>query len=96
MDQFSKRYKFSDWPNLEIPAVAAGTYAVSDADRLIYCGMSGREMEKAVASAKPKYGLFARLRTGLTRTAGLACARKSVMGFAVGRNAAGDPARVGR
>jgi hypothetical protein len=61
MEQFSKRYNFSDWPNLEIPPVAAGAYAVWDADLLIYCGMSGRELEKAVASAKPKYGLYARL-----------------------------------
>jgi len=36
-------------------------YAVWDGDQLIYCGMSGREFEKAVAAAKPKYGLVARL-----------------------------------
>ena len=36
-------------------------YAVWDEDRLIYCGMSGREFERAVEGARPKYGLITRL-----------------------------------
>lgn len=58
---FSPRHRFSHWPNLDLPAVAAGVYAVWDQDELIYCGMSGREFEKAVAAAKPKFGLVTRL-----------------------------------
>jgi hypothetical protein len=54
MTEFSRRHKFSDWPNSDGPAVAAGVYAVWDRESLIYCGMSGREFEKAVASAKVK------------------------------------------
>ena len=61
MTEFSPRHKFSDWPNSEVPAVAAGVYAVWEGESLIYCGMSGREFEKAVASAKVKFGLVTRL-----------------------------------
>jgi hypothetical protein len=61
MAEFSDRHRFSRWPNRNLPAVAAGIYAVWDKDRLIYCGMSGREFEKAVEGAKPKYGLVTRL-----------------------------------
>jgi hypothetical protein len=58
---FSQRYKFSDWPNSAVPAVAAGVYAIWEGDQLIYCGMSGRELGKAVADGKKKYGLATRL-----------------------------------
>jgi len=61
MAEFSRRHKFSDWPNSEVLAVAAGVYAVWDREVLIYCGMSGREFEKAVASAKVRFGLVTRL-----------------------------------
>jgi len=61
MADFSRRHKFSDWPNAEVPAVAAGVYAVWQGDALIYCGMSGREFDKAVASARMKFGLVTRL-----------------------------------
>ena len=61
MGEFSPRHRFSDWPNAEVPAVAAGVYAVWDGDTLIYCGMSGREFEKATSVAKSKYGLITRL-----------------------------------
>ena len=47
MPSFSPRHRFSDWPNGDIPAVAAGVYAIWEAEALIYCGMSGRELEKA-------------------------------------------------
>jgi hypothetical protein len=58
---FSQRFKFSDWPNRDIPLVAAGAYAIWHGDELIYCGMSGREIEKAVKANKKKYGLVTRL-----------------------------------
>jgi hypothetical protein len=58
---FSPRHRFSEWPNADIPAVAAGVYAVWDTDALIYCGMSGRELEKA--SDKARYGLVTRLQS---------------------------------
>lgn len=59
--QFSQRYKFSEWPNPSIPALAAGVYAIWDSETLIYCGMSGREFEKAQSGQKKKYGLITRL-----------------------------------
>ena len=46
LKQFSKKYSFKDWPNLDIPLVTAGVYVIWDAKELIYCGMSGREIEK--------------------------------------------------
>jgi hypothetical protein len=61
MSKFSPRHKFSDWPNAELPPVAAGVYAVWDRDAFIYCGMSGREFERAVTAARPRYGLVTRL-----------------------------------
>jgi hypothetical protein len=39
MSDFSHRHRFADWPNAEVPAVAAGVYVVWDGDKLIYCGM---------------------------------------------------------
>ena len=61
MTEFSRRHKFSDWPNSDVPAVAAGVYAVWDGESLIYCGMSGRQFEKAVSSAATKFGLVKRI-----------------------------------
>lgn len=57
--QFSERYSFSSWPNNNIPNVSAGVYAIWDDNELIYCGMSGREIEKNLH--KKKYGLITRL-----------------------------------
>ena len=61
MHEFTPRHKFSTWPSAELPLVAAGVYAVWDQEALIYCGMSGREFDKAVAAAKPRFGLVTRL-----------------------------------
>src|SRR5215510_2646418 len=52
MATFSRRHKFSDWPNEDVPAIAAGVYAVWDGDTLIYCGMSGRQFARAVSSGR--------------------------------------------
>jgi hypothetical protein len=60
MPTFSSRHRFSDWPNADVPAVGAGVYAVWEGERLIYCGMSGRGLEKALGT-KPKLGLATRL-----------------------------------
>ena len=57
MDRFSARHRFSDWPNTAIPGIAAGVYVVWNGDQLIYCGMSGREFEKAVANGRVRFGL---------------------------------------
>jgi hypothetical protein len=59
MPTFSPRHRFSEWPNVDVPAVAAGVYAIWEAETLIYCGMSGRELEKA--GDKARYGLVTRL-----------------------------------
>lgn len=56
---FSKLFKFSDWPNKDIPSVSAGIYAIWNDDELFYCGMSGCEIEKN--QHKKKYGLVTRL-----------------------------------
>ena len=60
-DTFSSRYGFADWQTVVgvIPRVCAGVYAVWDAERLIYCGMSGRQVEQH--GHKTKYGLVTRL-----------------------------------
>ena len=59
--RFSVRYRFADWPNREIPEIAAGVYAVWDESLLVYCGMSGRGIEQAVAGGRQRYGLVTRL-----------------------------------
>jgi hypothetical protein len=59
MNNFTERVSFSDWKNSHVPQVAAGVYAIWEDDCLIYCGMSGREIEKNLK--KKKYGLVTRL-----------------------------------
>jgi len=59
--KFSKKYRFADWPNKDLPLVAAGVYAIWNGDELFYCGMSGRQIEKAIAEGKQKFGLVTRL-----------------------------------
>jgi hypothetical protein len=54
------RYRFRDWPNREVPQVAAGVYAVwRDDGELVYVGMSGRSIESF--KGKGRYGLWTRL-----------------------------------
>lgn len=57
--KFTPKSLFSEWSNSQVPQVAAGVYAIWEGDRLIYCGMSGREIEKNLK--KKKYGLVTRL-----------------------------------
>lgn len=59
--RFSERHRFADWPNPTLPLATAGVYAIWDADQLIYCGMSGREIERAQLAQKKRYGLITRL-----------------------------------
>ena len=61
MTDFSKEYWFRDWPNSAIPLVAAGVYSIWHNENLIYCGMSGREIEKPQNQSKKKYGIYNRL-----------------------------------
>jgi hypothetical protein len=63
MNRFSVRFRFADWPNRNIPVVAAGVYVIWNEETLVYCGMSGRGIEQAVESSRPKYGLVTRLAT---------------------------------
>lgn len=58
---FSKRYKFSEWSSSDIPQVAAGVYAVWRNEELIYCGMSGRQIEKN--RHKERFGLITRIQS---------------------------------
>ena len=58
---FSDKFWFRDWPNPDIPIVAAGVYSIWHHDELIYCGMSGREIEKPDNQNKNKYGIYNRL-----------------------------------
>jgi hypothetical protein len=57
--QFSNRHRFADWPNPEVPEFCAGVYAVWDGARLMYCGMSGRDISNAKEGRK--HGLINRL-----------------------------------
>lgn len=61
MFDFSPRFRFSDWPNRTIPSVAAGVYVIWHGGDLIYCGMSGRGIERALETDRISYGLFTRL-----------------------------------
>jgi len=61
LTSFSPRKPFSLWPDSNIPKVAAGVYAIWHKSNLVYCGMSGREFEKAIAASRQKYGMFTRL-----------------------------------
>ena len=61
MQLFSRRYKFCDWPNSDIPPVAAGVYAIWEGHSLIYCGMSGRQFESRATSKGGRFGLVTRL-----------------------------------
>lgn len=59
IDGFTNKVKFSEWSNSQVPPVSAGVYAIWEGLTLIYCGMSGREIEKN--QHKKKYGLVTRL-----------------------------------
>ena len=59
IQNFSTPAWFREWPNRNVPAVAAGVYVVWEGDQLIYAGMSGRNIEKQ--QHRKKYGLVTRL-----------------------------------
>jgi hypothetical protein len=71
MDRAIKRleegplYLFRDWPNAEVPQVAAGVYTIWRNTKLIYVGMSGRGLTReqiAVHRADAdRKGLYSRL-----------------------------------
>ena len=60
-NRFSKRFKFKNWPNSKLPQVAAGVYVIWYGEQLIYAGMSGGDIEKAIKDGKKKYGIITRL-----------------------------------
>jgi len=42
--EFGPRYRFADWPNAEIPMVAAGVYTVWEGDEFVYVGFAGMKL----------------------------------------------------
>ncbi len=60
-DGFEVLHRFADWPNREIPQIAAGVYAIwRDSGEFIYVGMSGKGIE-AVDPSRSRFGLYTRL-----------------------------------
>jgi len=46
-------FHFRDWPNPDIPLVAAGVYTVWENDRFVYAGMAGRSLtEEAIVNGR--------------------------------------------
>lgn len=60
-EKFTRRYRFADWPNQDIPVAAAGVYAIWRREDLIYCGMSGRSILAGAELPSKKHGLITRL-----------------------------------
>ena len=58
---YSRRFRFADWPNAEVPTSTAGAYVIWERDRLIYCGMSGRQLNHPDAAIGKQCGLLTRL-----------------------------------
>jgi hypothetical protein len=59
---FCQRVAFQDWPNSEIPWLAAGVYVIWHEDQFIYYGISGLEVQRhKFSNSKKKYGLVTRL-----------------------------------
>jgi hypothetical protein len=59
-------YSFSEWPNLNVPHVAAGLYTIWHDQEFIYVGMSGRGLAEAEIAQKrlageKKKALYSRL-----------------------------------
>jgi hypothetical protein len=60
-DGFDVLHRFSEWPNREIPQIAAGVYAIwRDTGQFVYVGMSGKGIE-AVPAGRTRFGLYTRL-----------------------------------
>ena len=63
--EFGPRYRFADWPNSDVPMVAAGVYSVWEGNDFLYVGFAGmkltaREIAQANTPRKAK-GLRDRL-----------------------------------
>ncbi len=61
MPDWSPLHRFADWPNEDVPRVAAGVYVIWQADRLIYAGMSGRAIQPGQPESRASAGLITRL-----------------------------------
>ena len=60
----STSYRFSEWPNPEVPTFGAGVYTIWHHDgRFIYVGMSGRGMTADTVRRKKPQGIHTRLRS---------------------------------
>lgn len=58
-------YRFANWPNPQLPSVAAGVYTIWEGERFIYVGMAGRgltadEIDSPDEPVRPR-GLKSRL-----------------------------------
>lgn len=65
---YGPRYAFADWPNPDLPRVAAGVYAVWHGEQLLYVGMSGHgltaaDLEQHRRLGRGAKGLQGRLRS---------------------------------
>ncbi len=65
---YGTRYSFAEWPNPDLPRVAAGVYTVWLGDRLLYVGMSGHgltaeQIERHRMVEGVPRGLYDRLRS---------------------------------
>ena len=40
-------FAFKDWPNAEVPRIAAGVYTIWDGEQFVYVGMAGRGLTAA-------------------------------------------------
>jgi len=68
--QTGPTHRFSDWPNLTVPKVAAGVYTIWDGSRFIYVGMAGRGMTTAEVDAPDEPVKAKGLRSRLNSHAG--------------------------
>ena len=70
-NNFSKKFKFKNWPKKNFPTLAAGVYVIWDDQTLLYVGTAGKDLDKAKKSGKNKFGLITRLNSHASgRTAG--------------------------
>lgn len=58
----SPAYRFSDWPNPDVPAFGAGVYTIWHRDgRFVYVGMSGRGISEQTQPRNTPHGIHTRL-----------------------------------
>ena len=53
-NDFTRRFRFRDWPNPNIPRWSRGVYVIWRDDELIYGGMSGKQLEEKIRAIEEK------------------------------------------